>query len=173
MPLREKMTPRRVALCGMMVALAFILSYVEHLIPFNFGIPGVKLGLANLVVLLALYTLDLRDTFVIAVIRIILIGLTFGGLFSMLYSLAGGLLSFVLMAFLSRKNLLGTTGVSICGGIAHNIGQLLVAMCVLETGNVWYYFPVLLISGAITGTLIGLVGGLMVGRLQKYLAGRR
>ena len=173
MPLREKMTPRRVALCGMMVALAFILSYVEHLIPFNFGIPGVKLGLANLVVLLALYTLDLRDTFVIAVIRIILTGLTFGGLFSMLYSLAGGLLSCVLMAFLSRKNLLGTTGVSICGGIAHNIGQLLVAMCVLETGNVWYYFPVLLISGAITGTLIGLVGGLMVGRLQKYLAGRR
>lgn len=173
MPLREKMTPRRVALCGMMVALAFILSYVEHLIPFNFGIPGVKLGLANLVVLLALYTLDLRDAFVIAVIRIVLTGLTFGGLFSMLYSLAGGLLSFVLMAFLSRKNLLGTSGVSICGGIAHNVGQLLVAMCVLETGNVWYYFPVLLISGAITGTLIGLVGGLMVGRLQKYLAGRR
>ncbi len=173
MPSREKLTPRRVALCGMMVALAFILSYVEHLIPFNFGIPGVKLGLANLVVLLALYTLDLRDAFVIAVIRIILTGLTFGGLFSMLYSLAGGLLSFLLMAFLSRKKLLGTTGVSICGGIAHNVGQLLVAMCVLETGNVWYYFPVLLISGAVTGTLIGLVGGLMVGRLQKYLAGRR
>ena len=84
MPSREKLTPRRVALCGMMVALAFILSYVEHLIPFNFGIPGVKLGLANLVVLLALYTLDLRDAFVIAVIRIILTGLTFGGLFSML-----------------------------------------------------------------------------------------
>lgn len=173
MPSREKLTPRRVALCGMMVALAFILSYVEHLIPFNFGIPGVKLGLANLVVLLALYTLDLRDAFVIAVIRIILTGLTFGGLFSMLYSLAGGLLSFLLMAFLSRKKLLGTTGVSICGGIAHNVGQLLVAMCVLETSNVWYYFPVLLISGAVTGTLIGLVGGLMVGRLQKYLAGRR
>lgn len=173
MPSREKLTPRRVALCGMMVALAFILSYVEHLIPFNFGIPGVKLGLANLVVLLALYTLDLRGAFVIAVIRIILTGLTFGGLFSMLYSLAGGLLSFLLMAFLSRKKLLGTTGVSICGGIAHNVGQLLVAMCVLETGNVWYYFPVLLISGAVTGTLIGLVGGLMVGRLQKYLAGRR
>lgn len=173
MPSREKLTPRRVALCGMMVALAFILSYVEHLIPFNFGIPGVKLGLANLVVLLALYTLDLRDAFVIAVIRIILTGLTFGGLFSMLYSLAGGLLSFLLMAFLSRKKLLGTTGVSICGGIAHNVGQLLVAMCVLETGNVWYYFPVLLISGAVTGTLIGLVGGLMVDRLQKYLAGRR
>ena len=173
MPSREKLTPRRVALCGMMVALAFILSYVEHLIPVNFGIPGVKLGLANLVVLLALYTLDLRDAFVIAVIRIILTGLTFGGLFSMLYSLAGGLLSFLLMAFLSRKKLLGTTGVSICGGIAHNVGQLLVAMCVLETGNVWYYFPVLLISGAVTGTLIGLVGGLMVGRLQKYLAGRR
>lgn len=172
-PEHEKWSARRVALCGMMVALAFILSYVEHLIPFNFGIPGIKLGLANLVVVLALYTLNLRDAFIIAVIRIILTGLTFGGLFSMLYSLAGGLLSFILMAFLSRKNLLGTIGVSICGGIAHNVGQLLVAMCVLETGNVWYYFPVLLISGAITGTLIGLVGGLMVGRLRGYLSKRK
>jgi heptaprenyl diphosphate synthase len=154
----------------MMVALAFVLSYVEHLIPFNFGIPGVKLGLANLVVVLALYTLDLKESFIIAVIRIILTGLTFGGLFSMLYSLAGGLLSFALMAFLSRKKLLGTVGVSISGGIAHNVGQLLVAMAVLETGSVWYYFPVLLLSGAVTGTLIGLVGGLMVARLQKFLA---
>lgn len=173
MPLHKSMTARRVALCGMMVALAFILSYVEHLIPFNFGIPGIKLGLANLVVVLALYTLSLKDAFVIAVIRIILAGLTFGGLFSMLYSMAGGLLSFVLMAFLFRKNFLGTIGVSICGGIAHNAGQLLVAMCVLETSNVWYYFPVLLISGAVTGTLIGLMGGLMVRRLQGYLAKKR
>ncbi len=173
MPSRKGLDARRVALCGMMVALAFILSYVEHLIPFNFGIPGIKLGLANLVVVLALYTLDLRDAFVIAVIRILLTGLTFGGLFSMLYSLAGGLLSFLLMAVLSRRNLFGTIGVSICGGVTHNAGQLLVAMCVLETGNVWYYFPVLLLSGAITGTLIGLMGGLMVKRLQGYLEKKR
>lgn len=164
---------RRVALYGMLTALAFILSYVESLVPVTLGIPGVKLGLANLVVLIALYTLDLKGAFVISVVRIILSGLTFGGLFSMLYSLAGGLLSFAVMAILSRKKLLGTVGVSVCGGVAHNIGQLLVAMAVLETESVWYYFPVLLISGSVAGVLIGLLGGWMTGRVQDYLAKRR
>lgn len=165
-----KSKARQVALCGLLVALAFILSYVEALVPINLGIPGVKLGLANLVVLIALYTLDLRWAFTISVVRIVLAGLTFGGLFSMLYSLAGGLLSFVVMALLSRKNLLGTVGVSICGGVAHNIGQLLMAMLVLETGSVWYYFPVLLISGSVAGVLIGLLGGWMTGRVRKFLS---
>lgn len=164
---------RRVALYGMLVALAFILSYVESLVPVTLGIPGVKLGLANLVVVIALYTLDLKGAFVISVVRIVLSGLTFGGLFSMLYSLAGGLLSFAVMAVLSRKKLLGTVGVSVCGGVAHNIGQLLVAMAVLETESVWYYFPVLLISGSVAGVLIGLLGGWMTGRVQDYLAKRR
>lgn len=164
---------RRVALYGMLTALAFILSYVESLVPVTLGIPGVKLGLANLVVLIALYTLDLKGAFVISVVRIVLSGLTFGGLFSMLYSLAGGLLSFAVMAILSRKKLLGTVGVSVCGGVAHNIGQLLVAMAVLETESVWYYFPVLLISGSVAGVLIGLLGGWMTGRVQDYLSRRR
>ena len=164
---------RRVALYGMLTALAFILSYVESLVPVTVGIPGVKLGLANLVVVIALYTLDLKGAFVISVVRIVLSGLTFGGLFSMLYSLAGGLLSFAVMAVLSRKKLFGTVGVSVCGGVAHNIGQLLVAMAVLETESVWYYFPVLLISGSVAGVLIGLLGGWMTGRIQDYLAKRR
>ncbi len=164
---------RRVALYGMLTALAFILSYVESLVPVTVGIPGVKLGLANLVVVIALYTLDLKGAFVISVVRIVLSGLTFGGLFSMLYSLAGGLLSFAVMAILSRKKVFGTVGVSVCGGVAHNIGQLLVAMAVLETESVWYYFPVLLISGSVAGVLIGLLGGWMTGRIQDYLAKRR
>ena len=164
---------RRVALYGMLTALAFILSYVESLVPVILGIPGVKLGLANLVVVIALYTLDLKGAFVISVVRIVLSGLTFGGLFSMLYSLAGGLLSFAVMAILSRKKLFGTVGVSVCGGVAHNIGQLLVAMAVLEAESVWYYFPVLLISGSVAGVLIGLLGGWMTGRVQDYLAKRR
>ncbi len=164
---------RRVALYGMLTALAFILSYVESLVPVTLGIPGVKLGLANLVVVIALYTLDLKGAFVISVVRIVLSGLTFGGLFSMLYSLAGGLFSFAVMAILSRKKVFGTVGVSVCGGVAHNIGQLLVAMAVLETESVWYYFPVLLISGSVAGVLIGLLGGWMTGRVQDYLAKRR
>ena len=164
---------RRVALYGMLTALAFILSYVESLVPVTVGIPGVKLGLANLVVVIALYTLDLKGAFIISVVRIVLSGLTFGGLFSMLYSLAGGLLSFAVMAILSRKKVFGTVGVSVCGGVAHNIGQLLVAMAVLETESVWYYFPVLLISGSVAGVLIGFLGGWMTGRIQDYLAKRR
>ncbi|HIR60618.1 MAG TPA: Gx transporter family protein [Candidatus Faecivivens stercoravium] len=164
---------RRVALYGMLTALAFILSYVESLVPVTLGIPGVKLGLANLVVVIALYTLDLKGAFVISVVRIVLSGLTFGGLLSMLYSLAGGLFSFAVMAILSRKKVFGTVGVSVCGGVAHNIGQLLVAMAVLETESVWYYFPVLLISGSVAGVLIGLLGGWMTGRVQDYLAKRR
>ena len=164
---------RRVALYGMLTALAFILSYVESLVPVTVGIPGVKLGLANLVVVIALYTLDLKGAFVISVVRIVLSGLTFGGLLSMLYSLAGGLFSFAVMAILSRKKVFGTVGVSVCGGVAHNIGQLLVAMAVLETESVWYYFPVLLISGSVAGVLIGLLGGWMTGRVQDYLAKRR
>ena len=125
----------RIVLYGMMIALAFVFSYLEHLIPLNIGIPGIKLGLGNLVVLIALYTLGTGGAFVIAVVRIVLTGLTFGGLFSMLYSLAGGLLSFVVMALLSRSGRLHIAGVSICGGVMHNIGQLAVAMLVLEDGE--------------------------------------
>ena len=165
----KKNRTARIVLYGMMIALAFVFSYLEHLIPFNFGIPGIKLGLGNLVVLIALYTLGAGGAFVIAVVRIILTGLTFSGMFSMLYSLAGGLLSFVVMALLSRGEKLHIAGVSICGGVMHNVGQLTVAMIVLETVNVWFYLPVLLISGAVTGVVIGIVGGLLVGRLQTYL----
>ena len=160
---------RQAALYGMLVALAFVLSYVESLVPVHLGVPGVKLGLANLVVLIALYTLDLKGAFAVAVARIVLAGLTFGGLFSMLYSLAGGLLSFCVMALLSRKKLLGIPGVSVCGGVAHNIGQLLMAMAVLETASVWYYLPVLLISGTAAGVAVGLLGGWMTGRIRRYL----
>lgn len=170
MPLRRNEKTQRMVLYGMMIALAFVFSYLEHLIPFNFGIPGIKLGLGNLVVLIALYTLGIKGALVISVVRIALTGLTFGGLFSMIYSLAGGLLSFVVMALLSKGNRLHITGVSVCGGVMHNVGQLLVAMVVLETLNVWFYLPVLLISGAVTGVAIGITGGLLVDRLEKYLS---
>ena len=167
----HKLTARRLTLYGMMIALAFVFSYLEHLIPFNIGIPGVKLGLGNIVVLLSLYTLGTSGAFLIAVLRILLIGLTFGGMFSMFYSLAGGLLSFTIMALLKRWKIFGVTGVSICGGVCHNVGQLIVAMLVLETGSVWYYFPVLFVTGALTGTAIGAAGALMTARLQKYIHG--
>lgn len=154
------------ALFGMMVALAFTFSYLESLIPFNFGIPGVKLGLANLVVVVALYTMKPAEAFSIAVIRIFLAGLTFGNAYSIAYSLCGGILSFAVM-LLMKKTKLSIVGVSMMGGISHNIGQIIVAAIVMETARIAYYLPVLLVAGLATGLLLGIVSKLIVSRVEK------
>lgn len=156
---------KRIALFGMMVALAFTFSYFESFIPFNFGIPGVKLGLANLVVVVALYTMRPGEAFCIAVIRIFLAGLTFGNVYSIAYSLCGGILSFAVM-LLAKKTKLSIIGVSMLGGICHNIGQIIVAAIVTETIRIAYYLPVLLVSGLVTGFLMGVVSKLVVNRFD-------
>lgn len=159
---------KKVAMYGVLVALAFIFSYVETLIPFEMiGIPGIKLGLANLVVLVAMYVLRSTDAFVISLVRIALVGFTFGNPYSALYGLAGGLLSFAVMALGKRVGWFGMMGISLLGGISHNVGQMLVAIRVVENVRVSYYFPVLMISGAITGAVIGLVAEQIVKRLKK------
>ncbi len=155
-----------IALFGMMTALAFVLSFLETLIPFNFGVPGIKLGLANLVVVAALYTMKPTQAFAIALIRIILAGLTFGNFYSLVYSLAGGLLSFAVMLIM-KKTKLSVMGVSMLGGVCHNIGQIIAAAVILGTARLVYYLPVLLISGLVTGFLIGLVSGILISRLKK------
>ena len=127
---------KNVAWYGVMIALAFIFSYVETLIPFEMiGIPGIKLGLANLVVVVALYTMRTRDAFVISIVRILLVGFTFGNPYSAIYGLAGGLLSFTVMAVLKKLDLFGAFGVSLVGGIMHNVGQLVVAIIVVNNNN--------------------------------------
>lgn len=151
---------------GVFTALALIFSYVEAMIPINFGIPGVKLGLANLIVVIVLYKGDWKDALFIAVARIVLSGFIFGNLFSILYSLAGGLLSLLVMILLKRTNAFSIAGVSIGGGAAHNVGQLLVAMFVVQTYQVGYYLPVLLIAGVLTGAMIGIVALEVVKRLR-------
>ena len=151
---------------GVFTALALIFSYVEAMIPINFGIPGVKLGLANLIVVIVLYKGDWKDALFIAAARIVLSGFIFGNLFSILYSLAGGLLSLLVMILLKRTNAFSIAGVSIGGGAAHNVGQLLVAMFVVQTYQVGYYLPVLLIAGVLTGAMIGIVALEVVKRLR-------
>lgn len=148
------------------MALAFTFSYLESLIPFNFGIPGVKLGLANLVVVTALYTMKPAQAFSIAVIRIFLASLTFGNVYSLAYSLCGGILSFLVM-LPAKKTKLSVIGVSVLGGIFHNLGQITVAAFVMETIRIAYYFPVLLIAGLMTGLLIGIVARLIISRIEK------
>lgn len=156
---------KSIALFGMMVALAFTFSYLESLIPFDFAIPGVKLGLANLVVVVALYTMKPGEALCIVIIRIFLAGLTFGNAYSLAYSLCGGLLSYAVM-LLFKKTKLSIIGVSMLGGIFHNIGQIIVAAIVLGTARIAYYLPVLLVSGVATGLAIGIVSKLITDRVK-------
>ncbi|QHQ60036.1 heptaprenyl diphosphate synthase [Anaerocolumna sedimenticola] len=160
---------KKVAFYGMFVALAFVFSYIEVLIPFSVGIPGVKLGLANIVVLTALYAMGVKEAFVISCIRIVLVGFTFGNMFSILYSLSGGILSWLIMCICKKTKVFSMIGVSITGGISHNIGQIVVAAIVLQTQSIVYYLPVLLISGIITGLLIGLLGAWLLKVQMKIL----
>lgn len=159
----------RAALYGVLIALGMIFSYVETLIPLSVGIPGVKLGLANLVVFAALYMMRPVDAFFISMVRILLTGLTFGSLFALFYSFAGGMLSFLVMKLCKERGWLGKMGVSVAGGISHNLGQLLVAALVLENTAVFTYFPVLLLSGTVTGALIGMLGGLVLKRIPDSI----
>lgn len=158
---------KRIAFYGVMISLALVFSYLESFIPVNaiIPIPGVKLGLANIVVLFALYTMKFKDALIIAIIRIIIAGLLFGNPMTIAYSLAGGLLSLAVMSLLKKTNL-SMIGVSMVGGICHNIGQLAVAIILTETVRIAYYVPVLLISGLITGLLMGYVAKLVIARVD-------
>lgn len=157
----------RLASFGVFVALALIFSYIETLIPFQIGIPGVKLGLANLVIVIALYRMPVGEVYLLSGVRVVLTGFLFGNLMSILYSLAGGILSLTVMRGMKRIRSVSILGVSIAGGVFHNIGQLLAAALMVETYGVFSYLPVLLISGLLTGFVIGLAAGEMLKRIRS------
>ena len=154
----------RAAYFGIFTALALILGYVELLIPIHFGIPGAKLGLANLITILVLYKMGWKEAFLLSVARVVLGGFIFSNLFSILYSLAGGILSLIVMGILKKTGKFTVVGVSVCGG---NVGQLAVAMAVVQTYEVGYYFPVLLIAGLLTGMLIGMISAEVLKRTKN------
>ena len=156
----------KVAYFGVFTALALIFSYVESLIPIHLGIPGVKLGLANLIIVIALYRMSIKETYILSIVRIVLAGFMFGNLFAILYSLAGGLLSLSTMCVLKKTEKFSVFGISMAGGVFHNIGQLVMAVIVLESVSVGYYFPMLLISGLVTGFVIGVISNEMMKRLK-------
>lgn len=155
----------KTAYLGVFLALALICSYVESLIPFYFGVPGIKLGLTNVVVVLLLYRTGAKEAFTVSLLRIVLAGFLFGNMFSILYSLAGGVLSFLVMYLLKKTGMFGILPVSVSGGISHNAGQIAVAALVVENYHVLYYFPALLIAGFVTGLLIGIAAREMLLRL--------
>jgi len=158
---------KKIAYTGLLVAVAFLLSYIESLLPLSLGIPGVKLGLANLAVFAALYITDTKKAYFVAVARIVLVAFTFGNMFSLIYSIVGGLLSLTLMVVCRKNKVFSRVGVSIVGGVSHNIGQIIVAIIVLETPELIWYLPALLISGTVAGALIGFVGAMLLERFIK------
>jgi len=148
---------RRLAFGAMFAALALIFSYVEVLIPVPVPIPGVKLGIANLVILIAIYRMGFRYAFTINCVRIVIAGLLFSGVFGMIYSFAGGILSILVMYGLYRTKLFSMVGVSMAGGVAHNLGQLATACLIVSNIKLMSYFAILLFSGLISGILIGII----------------
>ncbi len=161
------MKVRKTAYLGLFLALALVCSYVESLIPFHFGIPGIKLGLTNVVVILALYFLGAKEAAAVSFLRILLSGFLFGNLFGILYSFAGGLLSFLCMLFLKKTGKFKIISISAAGGVAHNLGQILVAAAVVENVNLFYYFPMLVLAGLATGVLIGIVAQEVLLRVNR------
>lgn len=156
---------KKITISALMAALALIFSYIEVIIPFNPGIPGIKLGIANLVIIITLYYLGSKYAFTVNLVRVLIAGLLFTGFFGAAYSLAGALLSFAVMIFLKRTKLFSVVGISMAGGVAHNLGQLLVAAFLIANTKVFLYFPVLIFSGMISGAAIGVLSYLILKRL--------
>ena len=161
------MDAKRIANMAMLVALAIIFSYVEFMIPINLGIPGIKLGLANLVIVIALYTLKLSDVWIISILRILIIGFMFGSGMSIIYSLAGAIVSLIVMMLVKKINGFSIMGVSMIGAVCHNLGQIAVAMIVVETTSILYYVPALLVAGLITGAIIGIISKRVLDKVNK------
>ena len=159
--------PRKIALCGLLTACAMIFSYIEFLFPLSIAIPGIKLGLANIVIVIALYKFGFRYALVINMLRIFLVALLFSGLYGMLFALCGGLLSLLVMWLLKKLRFFSAVGVSVAGGVAHNIGQLLIASLLVANFAVFYYLPALLLAGVITGAIIGVLADNILKRLPN------
>ena len=161
------MRAKKIAFLGLFIAVAMIFSYIELQIPSIVAIPGIKLGLPNIAIIVVLYKLGWKEAVIINVIRVLLVSILFSTVLSMLYSLAGAALSLVVMIVLKKTKIFSPVLVSVFGGICHNIGQIGVACLVLETSELLYYLPVLLISGTISGVLIGLIGAQVTKKLIK------
>ena len=159
---------RKISINAVFTAFAVVLSYIETFIPVM-GIPGVKLGLANFAIVLALYILGYKNAITINIVRILIIGAFFGNLFSICFSIAGAVISFIPMALLKRTGKVSMFTVAITGGVFHNVGQIFVASFVVDTYSVFSYVPVLIISGIVTGAVIGILAGIVYKRIKNII----
>ena len=149
----------------MTLSFALILSFVESRIPALVAIPGIKAGLANIAVIFALYKLGAREAVVVSILRILIVSMLFGNVASLIYSIAGAVLSLSIMILLKKLTPLTTVAVSVCGGVMHNVGQIVAASFMLNTNVVVYYLPFLLVSGTLAGIAIGIASALLIKRI--------
>ena len=160
------MKTKKLVTLAVTISVAMILSFVESRIPAFVAIPGVKVGLANIAVIFALYKMGWREAIVVSVIRVLLVALLFGSVVSLAYSIAGAVISLSLMILLKKLGIFTEVAVSVVGGITHNIGQILIAFLLLETKVVFYYLPFLLVSGVIAGIAVGVASALLIKRIK-------
>ncbi len=160
------MKTKKLAVMALTTAIAMVLSFVESQIPAFVAVPGVKMGLANIAVVFALYKLGWKEAVMISLVRVVLVSLLFGSFASLFYSLAGAALSLIGMGLLKKSGKFTEIVVSVAGGILHNIGQIAMASLILETDALRYYLPFLLVSGTIAGIVIGLVSAVLVRRID-------
>ncbi|MBE5903096.1 MAG: Gx transporter family protein [Pseudobutyrivibrio sp.] len=160
------MKTKDIAILGLLIALAFVLSYVEYLLPINIGIPGAKIGLANIVTMVAIYKIGYKRAFALSLIRVLLVALTFSNMAMAMYSAAGAVLSFIAMLIGKSTKKLSITGVSVLGGVFHNIGQIMVAMVLMETRELVFYLPILIVIGTVSGVIIGILSGMICSRIK-------
>ena len=162
------MKARKITFLGLSIALAMILSFVESQIPALVAIPGIKVGLPNIVMVFLLYRVGAKETVIVSIIRILLISMLFGNLQTLTFSIAGAVVSLTGMILLKKLNCFSCIAVSITGGILHNVGQIVAAIFWTGTAQIAFYLPVLLISGTVAGTLIGLLGGMIIKRMERW-----
>lgn len=161
---------KAIAFTGICTALALILAYIEILIPPIFpAVPGIKMGLPNIIIVFLLYRRGPVSAIVVSLLRTVLVTILFGNGMAFMYSLAGSVLSLIVMVLLQKLNFLSTVGVSVAGAIAHNLGQTLMAMILLDTSEIAYYMVVLTVAGTIAGVFIGICGSLLIKRVPKRL----
>lgn len=152
---------------GLTIALAMIMSYIEVLVPLSFAVPGIKMGLANIVIIFVLYKFGIKEAALVSLIRVILVSLLFSNVMAMWYSLAGAVLSLSVMWVLKKIDKFSVIGVSVAGGVMHNVGQIIMAIILLGTEQIAIYLPVLIITGTVTGIVIGIVSGLVINRFKN------
>ncbi len=157
---------KKTAFLGLCTTLALIMGYVEYLIPFRFPVPGVKLGLPNIVILFLLYTYGINEALIVAFIRIVLQGFLFGNIFGIFYSLTGMLFSLPVMNLMKKSRMFSMTGVSAAGGALFNAGQILAASIAALSPALIRYLPILLIAGELSGVIIGIIDTIVFNRIR-------